>query len=306
MKIPNIRRLVEIAYQDGIAFTMRFIRQYEPEEIIAAIASISNTKDDPAKLANQPTGIRIDNSKISTFLEIITDIKENSENYLWVSECLKDDNSKRVFNSLILSRIFPNKQFIKLAFDNNPQYFDKDIVSVNENEIFVDCGGYTGDTVQSYMEHMKLYKHIYVYEPDAANISKCKENLKNLKGITISQAGVGEKSETLTFVGTQKSGAFVNDENAKGERINIISLDEDISEPITFLKMDVEGFEIDAINGAARHIREEKPKLAICIYHLITDFWKIPQLIHSLNPEYDFYIRHYHPTEFWETVLYAV
>ena len=93
---------------------------------------------------------------------------------------------------------------------------------------------------------------------------------------------------------------------AGSDSVRIISLDEDIREKITFLKMDVEGFEIPALLGAKRHIREDFPKLAICTYHIISDMWEIPRLIDTIRPGYRFFLRHYELTQNWETVIYAI
>ncbi len=74
---------------------------------------------------------------------------------------------------------------------------------------------------------------------------------------------------------------------------------------VTFIKLDVEGAELEALKGARDTIIREHPKLAICVYHKKEDIWEIPEYILSLSKEYRLYIRHYH----WnpsETVLYAV
>jgi hypothetical protein len=73
----------------------------------------------------------------------------------------------------------------------------------------------------------------------------------------------------------------------------------------TFIKMDIEGSEIDALNGAAGIIRRDKPKLAVCVYHKPSDLWKIPLLVHNLQPKYQFYLRHY-SNHLSDTVLYAM
>jgi hypothetical protein len=70
--------------------------------------------------------------------------------------------------------------------------------------------------------------------------------------------------------------------------------------------MDIEGAELNALKGAERIIREQKPKLAICIYHKPEDVWKIPSLLLDFVPDYKFYIRHYFYSSFWNTVLFAL
>lgn len=85
----------------------------------------------------------------------------------------------------------------------------------------------------------------------------------------------------------------------------MVCLDDFLQEKVTFIKMDIEGAEMDALKGAEQTIRKYKPKLAISIYHEENDFWEIPLLIKSFVPEYQFYVRH-HSDNCSETILYAI
>ena len=89
--------------------------------------------------------------------------------------------------------------------------------------------------------------------------------------------------------------------------IEVMPIDEavDLSERVTFIKMDVEGSELEALKGARRTIVRDKPKLAICIYHKPEDMLTLPWYIKSLVPEYKLYLRH-HSVMATETVLYAM
>jgi hypothetical protein len=85
----------------------------------------------------------------------------------------------------------------------------------------------------------------------------------------------------------------------------VTTLDIKIKEEVSFIKMDIEGWELKALSGCKDHIINDKPKLAIAVYHNSNDFHQIPNYILSLNPDYDLYLRHY--TEGWsETVMYFV
>ena len=89
--------------------------------------------------------------------------------------------------------------------------------------------------------------------------------------------------------------------------IEVNAIDEMVDRPVTFIKMDIEGSEYDAIVGASRIIKENIPTLAICVYHKREDLIEIPKLIMSITGEdaYNFYIRH-HQTNLTELVLYAI
>lgn len=87
--------------------------------------------------------------------------------------------------------------------------------------------------------------------------------------------------------------------------IETIVLDEFLrGERVTFIKMDIEGAELDALRGASQIIKEQKPKLAISVYHRDDDIVAIPKLLTGLRPDYKLYLRHY-SLLLNETVLYA-
>jgi hypothetical protein len=75
--------------------------------------------------------------------------------------------------------------------------------------------------------------------------------------------------------------------------------------PLTFIKMDIEGAEYDALLGAAKVIQRDRPILAICVYHTQSDIWRIPLLIHEMLPEHLLYLRAYEGDGF-QTVMYAI
>lgn len=77
------------------------------------------------------------------------------------------------------------------------------------------------------------------------------------------------------------------------------------AEKVTFIKMDIEGAEQSALQGAVNIIKRDKPRLAICIYHSLEDLYAIPFWIKAMVPEYKLYLRH-HSDNAAETVIYAM
>lgn len=106
------------------------------------------------------------------------------------------------------------------------------------------------------------------------------------------------------YVKETKGGARLSTEGRIA--IEVRKLDDVLQgKKVTFIKMDIEGAELAALRGAEKIIREQRPRLAICVYHKPEDIWEIPSLILSCNPDYRLYLRHYSITE-TETVLYAI
>lgn len=92
----------------------------------------------------------------------------------------------------------------------------------------------------------------------------------------------------------------------EAETISVVSIDGcDECKDTTFIKMDLEGAEQNALRGTIETIKRNKSKLAICIYHSDEDMLEIIDFIHELVPEYKLYVRH-HSTGLMETVMYAV
>lgn len=193
---------------------------------------------------------------------------------------------------------------VKEYTDKN-QYFDKDIIHFGNEEIFVDCGCYDFETSEIFMQNCPEYKKIICFEPDEKNRIQIQKRVRKLSAerIEVLPYGVWNKREALYF-GGEGSSAMINSRGK--EKIEARRLDDIIQEKITFIKMDVEGAEQNALEGAAETIRRYRPKLAVSIYHKPEDILEIPFYLLKLVPEYRFFLRHYSNYFATETVLYAV
>ena len=130
-----------------------------------------------------------------------------------------------------------------------------------------------------------------------------KKRLRKYKNITLVPYGLWDSKDELGFTQGENATAKISSEATN--KIKVDSIDNICSdEKVTFIKMDIEGSEQKALQGAARVIKRDKPKLAICIYHSPEDLYEIPFWIKSIVPEYKLYIRHHSDTAS-ETVVYA-
>jgi FkbM family methyltransferase len=195
------------------------------------------------------------------------------------------------------------------AYDTTPQYFDSDIIHYGKEEVFIDCGAYHGETSLEFIKNLKKhgidsFSRIIAFEPDEKNAKVLKENLRDYKNVEVHITGVSNENGILSFSsGKETASKFVDDGDIKVPVEAIDALD--VSEKITFIKMDIEGAELDALHGAANAICINRPKLAICVYHKKEDLITIPQYIKKLNPDYKLYFRNYNFAG-TEAVLYAV
>lgn len=225
-------------------------------------------------------------------------------------EILNDDLSKKTLDKYIEGSL-TNSCECYCEISNKTQYFP-DVIKkyLSNNEVFADVGAYTGDTIQEFVEvTSNKYRKILAFEPDIHNYQKAQEEISDNR-IELYRKGVGSKGGNLFFqngTGKLDAGAHViTNKNDASSEIEVVCLDSFMEERITYIKMDIEGMELEALRGAERIISEQKPKLAICIYHKTEDIIEIPKFILKLNPKYKLYLRHYWECNSSDTVLFAI
>jgi len=234
----------------------------------------------------------------------INQLKFNNKKFIWMYENLEDYRSKKVLLSIIQNWITFDFSYLQKMYDfTYEHYFDLDIINCDKNEVFLDIGAYIGDTVQSYIRVFGEgnYKKIYCYEITEETFYKLKRNTSKYENIEYRMKGVSNKSgyASLNTNGENSSNKLVDDNAAN---IVITTIDEDINEEVTFIKMDIEGAEKSALEGCKNHIKRSHPKLAISIYHNNEDIWKVAELIKEIDTTYKFYMRYYggnlYPSEY--------
>lgn len=233
-----------------------------------------------------------------TFLEVNTDNLKQSYDFL----C--DYQSKQIFQSMVEARFTKNTALLSRTCQQN-QYFPEDIFSLGQDEVFVDAGAFDGDTIEQFLKNTNFkYKNIYAFEPDKSNYERLLGRNYDAN-ILVYNAGLYDKTTELCFSANKGGSSKIE---AEGEdTISVFQFDEMElpDDNITFVKMDIEGSELKALQGMEKVIKRCKPKLAICIYHKFEDLWELPLYIKKLVPEYRLYIRNY-TTYLDEIVLYAV
>ena len=188
-------------------------------------------------------------------------------------------------------------------------YFPSDLFSLTGSEVFVDCGAYDGDTVRSFLQVSgSAFEQIVAFEPDPANYEKLCQTVAGLPADVAGRIATHRKA-TGAAAGRVSFDALGTDGSAFGQgdiEVECVALDNAVQDIApSFIKMDIEGAELDALAGARAVIARHSPVLAICSYHRQADLWRIPVLIHSINPDYRFFLRP-HLIEGWDLVCYAV
>ena len=238
--------------------------------------------------------------------DIFNHIEEIKEVYYLLS----DESSKNTFLRILLYRLTLDKTWLNKVVSDEPMYFIKPFRNLSPDEVFVDCGAYIGDTVNDYFKYNDAPKSVYAFEPDSASRKKLRETIKKYTSNTsfhIFSQGLSDSSGKMFFEETGGQGSHFSESNNESDclSIELTTIDDAVSEIPTFIKMDIEGFEKCSIIGGKKHISNSYPKLAICIYHKITDYWEIPLLIKEEFPEYKkFEVRQYSNGAF-ETVLFV-
>ena len=195
----------------------------------------------------------------------------------------------------------------------HPQYFAEDLFAWSDDERVVDGGAYDGDTVRMLSAlHGGRFGHVLAVEPDPANFIRLEETVAALPPaarvkVDCLQAALGSEPSTLYLDSTGTAASATSAAPSAGTiAVSAETLDSLVEEArTTFIKLDIEGFEVEALHGARQTIERDAPVLAICVYHRQDHLWKIPLLLSSLRDDYALFLRP-HNEEGWDLVCYAV
>jgi FkbM family methyltransferase len=233
---------------------------------------------------------------------------QNLDDVLAAEHLWADDESLATYRSNILWRALGDPSHLPYPAPQNT-YFPPDIFKLIPEESLVDSGAFDGDTIRLMLSLIGAdFKAIYAIEADSVSLEKMTAYLSTLppetaKKIHKMECAIGSERCVLQFIMSGNATSKIED---AGVDVDCIPLDELFAEkPITFLKMDIEGAEYEALLGGAKTIQRDHPILAICVYHTQNDIWRIPLLLRSLNPGYQFFLRAYDGDGF-QSVLYAV
>lgn len=222
---------------------------------------------------------------------------------------LADDASRRELCEQLRWRYWLDYSALSPPPDARNTYFPTDLLSPSGDDVFVDCGAFDGDSVLSFDQHWQgNFRHAFAFEPDPSNRAALSSNLKarNLEDrVTVMPYAVGNTNGPVSFTCTNSAASHLTGGIGEGN-IECRRL-QDVEWPVapTYVKMDIEGAEPEALVGATGLLRQHHPVLAVCTYHRSEHLWQIANLIRSIAPEYNVFLRRY-AEECWEGVCYAI
>ncbi|MCI9229320.1 MAG: FkbM family methyltransferase [Dorea sp.] len=239
--------------------------------------------------------------------------KSEFENIRKGFSLIDSQKSQQIYVNVLCNRIAPHlsaQSYEEMCV--LPQYFyEHEGYRLNHDEVLIDCGAYTGDTLEIFLRHQKTknFSRIYAFEMDKDNYHTLDRWIREQEiseRIVAYNAGVWNKNEICSYGKMSSSDSFSIFNPRDTIMSNMIRLDDVLGDKrVTLLKMDIEGAEKEALEGAENIIKTQTPKLAICVYHRIEDLWTIPIMLKEWVPEYSISIRHH--AKWWvsETVCYA-
>lgn len=253
--------------------------------------------------------------------EVLLDarIPFSDERYRQIGKLFQDELSCAIFKELIHANPWDSFEDdlelkwypeIKSLFFMREDYWDTYSFKTVSTELatVVDCGAYTGDCILKICDNIpQKIVNYYAIEPlheNATIMRGNKELASKCVNLEVIECGVGNRNSIELFRKENdktESGRFVLDEHQANDRIAMKRLDDMGLEIIgqLFLKMDVEGGELSALQGASEIIRKYKPYCAVCVYHRKNDIVTIPLLLKKLVPDYHFYLRGGYHTIVW-------
>lgn len=219
-----------------------------------------------------------------------------------------DAESTRLFDLNVIARLGANPSFLPEPVDG-PAYWRPELVKFDSSDVILDGGAYDGDSLKAYIENpdwraLPGFHNWIAVEPDTANYTKLRDAMTDP-----SMAFSPIHGALGTVVGStrlESTGTLASRTGDEGPVVPVFTIDSLAPrEKITMIKLDIEGDEMAALHGAWRRIQQDRPAIAVAVYHKPCDLWQIPLAIKAHCPDYRFHLRA-HGAEGWDLVCYAI
>jgi FkbM family methyltransferase len=243
-----------------------------------------------------------------------------------------DEESRRVYDGILAYKLSGRMDILR-STESEPAEAYQNILHAETFTTAADLGAYNGDSIRDLRRYAPRLHTVIAFEPDRRNFRKLSEyaSLPDVsEALTIPpvQAGAWSHKATLSFHGSGNRNAGLTDApSARGDNIlpstaenpyfgktaEVPVIDPDTmadqllgqDTPLDYIKYDVEGAETEALLGSKERIRRDSPALLVSAYHRNADLFRLPLLVHELNPAYRLYLRRMASVPAWDINLYA-
>ncbi len=221
-----------------------------------------------------------------------------------VSACWADALSRQTYENVIRFKLSGALDCLQSVFSEKDEVF-REILCLHDHESYLDLGAYRGDTIDEFLHYAGgSYEQITALEPDPKNYRKLWEHTAPMPRLQRFCMGIWCENTDLFFDDAQGRGSSLRKEGQR--KVPVTTIDTLYQKRrLTYLKIDVEGAEEQALLGGRHVIEREKPKLNLALYHRSEDIFKLPLLIQSINPSYRLYLRQHPHIPAWDLNLYA-
>jgi FkbM family methyltransferase len=201
------------------------------------------------------------------------------------------DTMESIKNSYKLPLEFHEEGIFK--YKHGLKFLPQEVIKRLENTVYLDCGAFCGDSALVF-EKEYLPSKIYSFEPITENYQYLLETIKinHLVKVLPIQKGIGEEN-CMKKLSSSCMSSCVNDEGT--EEVELVSIDDFVNQnnlSVGLIKMDLEGYEFEALNGARKTIEKFRPVLLISIYHHPEELFGTKRYIQEMVPDYNFKIKH--------------
>lgn len=238
-------------------------------------------------------------------------VRDNKERLDEVCDAFEDEASKEAYEEFF-NRLLAGNFFNQDIYTGNP-YWNNDVIpKLSDKEIIVHAGVFDGEDINRALKANKAVE-IHGFEPNGEMFQRAVEKYRGNANVHLYPFALGAEESEIFFNANGSSSAMLEDEAQKDMlsqsemmRVKTKSIDNLFSgKNISLLTLDVEGMEVQVIEGAKEVIKSRKPKIAVCVYHELEHYVVLAEQIKRLNPEYKLYFRQ-HSTLAIESVLYAI
>jgi FkbM family methyltransferase len=240
----------------------------------------------------------------SFYANWLEDIVAHADKYNEVYNLLADERSRQIFAAILGYRMSGNIGELE-PFVDSAMFYPQELFTFGRDEVYVDAGCYTGDTIDLFIKRTgDAFDRIVGFEPDPSNFEGLCRHFGGDRRIDLKRLGLYSDKRTLRFAGAHGRAAGLSD--VGDIQVDVSSIDIELKDDrTTFIKMNIEGAELAALEGGRRNLTKWKPKLCVSGYHVASHLWEVPLLMKDICPDYRIFLRQ-HDGGVIESTFYGV